>query len=89
MVHGFTNPMVRDFHGIKRVPQVQIIIDLDGWGDKTLKKSSYMLYAKKDPVQFTGFKIFIKMISNQEQISYIHQVEVLSFQPKPIHIQYQ
>ena len=60
MVPGFTNPMVRDFHGIKRVPQVQIVIDMDGWGDKTLKKSSYILYAKKYPVQFTGFKIFYK-----------------------------
>ena len=52
--------MVRDFHGIKRVKKVQIVIDLDGWGDKTLKKSSCMLYAKKYPVQFTGFKIFYK-----------------------------
>ena len=60
MVPGFTNPMVRDFHGIKRVPQVQIVIDMDGWGDKILKKSSYMLYSKKYPVQFTGFKIFYK-----------------------------
>ena len=59
MVLGFTNPMVRDFHGIKRVPQVQIVIDMDGW-DKTFKKSFYRLYAKKDPVQFTGFKIFYK-----------------------------
>lgn len=29
------------------------------------------------------------MILSQEQTSYIHQVEVLSFQPKPVYIQYQ
>ena len=50
VIHRFTNPMVRDFERIKRVPQVQIVIDMDGWGDKTLTKSSYMLYAKRDPV---------------------------------------
>ena len=54
MVHVLTNPMIKDFHGVEKVPQKQIVIDMDGWGDKTLKKSSYMLYAKKYPLQFTG-----------------------------------
>jgi hypothetical protein len=89
VVHRFTNGMVREFERIKRVPQVQIVIDMDGWGDKTLKKSSYLLYAKRDPVQFTGFKLFYKndIRSGADQL-YSPQ-EVLSFQPKPIYIQYQ
>ena len=48
------------FSALKGIPQVQIVIDMDCWGDKTLKKSTYMLYAKKHPVQFTGFKIFFE-----------------------------
>ncbi|HEX8462899.1 MAG TPA: hypothetical protein VF623_15805 [Segetibacter sp.] len=89
VVHRFTNGMVREFERIKRVPQVQIVIDMDGWGDKTLKKSSYLLYAKRDPVQFTGFKLFYKndIRSGADQL-YSPQ-EVLGFQPKPIYIQYQ
>jgi len=89
IVHRFTNPMVREFQRIKRVPQVQIVMDMDGWGDKTLKKSSYLLYEKRDPVQFTGFKLFYKndIRSGADQL-YSPQ-EVLSFQPKPIYIQYQ
>ncbi|MCW3080195.1 hypothetical protein [Segetibacter sp.] len=89
VIHRFTNPMVRDYQRIKRVPQVQIVMDMDGWGDKILKKSSYLLYEKRDPVQFTGFKIFYKndIRSGADQL-YSPQ-EVLSFQPKPIYIQYQ
>ena len=71
--------MVRDFHGIKRVPQVQIVIDMDGWGDKILKKSSYMLYSKKYPVQFTGFKIFYKNDIKSGADQLYTTVEVLSF----------
>jgi hypothetical protein len=89
VVHRFTNPMIRDYQRIKRVPQVQIVMDMDGWGDKILKKSSYLLYEKRDPVQFTGFKLFYKndIRSGADQL-YSPQ-EVLSFQPKPIYIQYQ
>lgn len=89
IVHRFTNPMVREFQRIKRVPQVQIVMDMDGWGDKTLKKSSYILYEKRDPVQFTGFKIFYKNDIRSGADQLYSPREVLSFQPKPIYIQYQ
>jgi hypothetical protein len=89
VVHRFTNPMIRDYQRIKRVPQVQIVMDMDGWGDKILKKSSYLLYAKRDPVQFTGFKLFYKNDIRSGADQLYSPKEVLSFQPKPIYIQYQ
>lgn len=89
VIHRFTNPMVREYERIKRVPQVQIVIDMDGWGDKILKKSSYLLYAKRDPVQFTGFKIFYKNDIRSGADQLYSPKEVLGFQPKPIYIQYQ
>ncbi len=89
IVHRFTNPMVREYQRIKRVPQVQIVMDMDGWGDKTLKKSSYMLYERRDPVQFTGFKLFYKNDTKTGADQLYTPKEVLNFQPKPIYIQYQ
>ncbi|MDQ6812297.1 MAG: hypothetical protein M3040_00945 [Bacteroidota bacterium] len=89
IVHRFTNPMVREFEKIKRVPQVQIVMDMDGWGDKILKHSSYLLYEKRDPVQFTGFKLFYKNDIRSGADQLYSPKEVLSFQPKPIYIQYQ
>lgn len=89
VVHRFTNGMVRDYQRIKRVPQVQVVMDMDGWGDKILKKSSYLLYEKRDPVQFTGFKLFYKNDIRSAPDQLYSPKEVLSFQPKPIYIQYQ
>jgi starvation-inducible outer membrane lipoprotein len=89
VVHRFTNGMVRNFQNLKKVPQVQIVMCMDGWGDKILKKSSYILYEKRDPVMFTGFKLFYKNDIRSGADQLYSPGEVLSFQPKPIYIQYQ
>jgi hypothetical protein len=89
VVHRFTQGMVRGYQNIKKVPEVQIVMDMDGWGDKTLKKSSYLLYIKKEPVQFTGFKLFYHNDTRTGADQLYTPQEVLNFTPKPIYIQYQ
>ncbi len=89
VVHRFTEGMVRGFERIKKVPEVQIVMDMDGWGDKILKRSSYILYEFQDPVQFTGFKIFYKNDIKKDPNGLYTPQEVLQFTPKPIYIQYQ
>lgn len=89
VVHRFTEGMVRGYERIKKVPEVQIVIDMDGWGDKILKKSSYMLYVYKDPVQFAGFKLFYKNDIKSDPNGLYTPQELLNFTPKPIYIQYQ
>ena len=89
IVHRFTEGMVRGFRDIKKVPEVEIVMDMDGWGDKILKKSSYMLYEQRDPVQFTGFKLFYKNDIRKDPKGMYTPAEVLRFTPKPIYIQYQ
>ena len=88
IVHRFTQGMVTGYEKIKKVPEVQIVMDMDGWGDKTLKRSTYLLYIYKQPVEFTGFKLFYKNdIKNGSHEMYKPQ-ELLKFIPKPIYIQY-
>jgi hypothetical protein len=89
VVHRFTEGMVRGFERIKKCPEVQIVMDMDGWGDKTLKKSSYILYEFQDPVQFTGFKLFYHNDVRKDPNGMYTPEEVLKFTPKPIYIQYQ
>ncbi|HEV7621658.1 MAG TPA: hypothetical protein VGO09_07995 [Flavisolibacter sp.] len=89
VVHRFTQGMVRGIPQIKKVPQVEIVMDMDGWGDKTLKKSSYILYEYRDPVQFTGFKLFYKNDIRKDSNGMYTPQEVLKFIPKPSYIQYQ
>lgn len=89
VVHRFTQGMVTGYEKIKKVPEVQIVMDMDGWGDKTLKRSTYLLYIYKQPVEFTGFKLFYKNdIKNGNHLMYTPQ-ELVKFIPKPIYIQYQ
>ena len=89
IVHRFTQGMVTGYDKIKKVPEVQVVMDMDGWGDKTLKKSTYLRYIYGEPVEFTGFKLFYKNdIKNGNHQMYTPE-ELLKFTPKPIYIQYQ
>ncbi len=89
IVHRFTQGMVRGYKDIKKVPEVQVVMDMDGWGDKILKRSTYLLYIYKEPVQFTGFKLFYKNDTKKGTDQLYTPQELLKFVPKPIYIQYQ
>jgi hypothetical protein len=88
IVHRFTQGMVTNYKKIKTVPEVQIVMDMDGFGSKVLKKSTYLRYIYKEPVQFTGFKLFYKNDNRNGWQMYTPE-ELLQFTPKPIYIQYQ
>ena len=60
IVHRFTQGMVTNYKKIKTVPEVQIVMNMDGFGSKILKKSTYLRYIYREPVQFTGLYYFIK-----------------------------
>ncbi len=89
VVHRFTQGMVTGFERIKKVPEVQVVMDMDGFGDKILKRSTYLRYIFKEPVQFTGFKLFYKNDTKPNTSGMYTPEELLKFTPKPIYIQYQ
>ena len=88
VIHRFTQGMVKNYKEIKTVPEVQIVMDMDGFGSKILKKSTYMSYIYREPVQFTGFKLFYKNDNKNDWKMYSPE-ELVKFTPKPIYIQYQ
>jgi hypothetical protein len=89
IVHRFTQGMVTGYAKIKTTPEVQVIMDMDGFGDKILKKSTYLRYIYKEPVQFTGFKLFYKNDTRPGTTGMYTPEELMKFVPKPIYIQYQ
>jgi hypothetical protein len=89
VVHRFTQGMLTNYQQIKKVPEVQVVIDMDGWGDKVLKRSTYLRYIYKEPVEFTGFKLFYKNDTKKGADQLYTPQELLKFIPKPIYIQYQ
>jgi len=88
VVHRFTQGMLTNYKNIKIVPEVQVVMDMDGFGSKVLKKSSYQRYIYREPVQFTGVKLFYKNDNRNDWQMYTPG-ELLKFTPKPIYIQYQ
>jgi hypothetical protein len=84
VVHRFTQRMLTNYGGITVDPRVQVVIDMDGFGGRPLKRSVYRDFVVKEPVQFTGFKLFYK--NDQPMMT---PDEVLSLSPVPLYIQYQ
>lgn len=89
VVHRFTQAMIRNYKKIKPVPEVQVVVDMDGWGAKERKLTTYHEYVSKEPVQFTGFKLFYKNDFREPGSSMMTPAEVMRLKPKPVYIQYQ
>jgi hypothetical protein len=89
VIHRFTQGMVTGYDKIKKLPEVQVVMDMDGWGDKILKRSTYLRYIYREPVMFTGFKLFYKNDTKTGADQLYTPEELLRFTPKPIYIQYQ
>jgi len=89
VVHRFTQNMVTNYKNIKIHPEVQVVIDMDGWGEPSLKHDSYKAYVNKEPVQFAGFKLFYKNDIRKANSHMLTPEEVLAEKPQPIYIQYQ
>lgn len=89
VVHRFTQKMVTNYQNIKKRPEVQIVMDMDGWGHQARKINTYRQFIHKEPVQFTGFKIFYKNDLKEANSHIMTPAEVLKLKPQPVYIQYQ
>ena len=89
VVHRFTQGMVKNYKNIKLQPEVQIVMHMDGWGEPVLKFSTYNRYIYREPVQFTGFKLFYKNDLKKSPHRLLTPPELLKLKPQPVYIQYQ
>jgi hypothetical protein len=89
VVHRFTQAMVKNYSDIKLKPEVQFVMHMDGWGPPELKKGTYRHFIHKEPVEFTGFKIFYKNDIKNPPNRLLTPEELLKLKPIPIYIQYQ
>jgi hypothetical protein len=89
IVHRFTEAMVTNYQNIRPLPEVQIVIEMDGWGGEQLKKMTYRTVITREPVQFTGFKLFYKNDIRLPGSRMLTPEELMKLQPIPSYIQYQ
>lgn len=89
IVHRYTQKMVTNYKQIKTSPEVQIVMNMDGWGGEAKKINTYKQFVYKEPVQFTGFKLFYKNDILEKGTSLMTPSTLLKLNPIPIYIQYQ
>lgn len=89
VVHRFTFPMVTHYKSIVPLPEVQIVMDMDGFGSKARKYGTYNHVVSPEAVQFTGMKLFYKNDNRPPADGMLSPAEVLKLTPAPIYIQYQ
>ncbi len=89
VVHRFTQAMVTNTELIKPLPEVQIVMDMDGWGEPARKFNTYKYMIAAQPVQFTGMKLFYHADLRPPSTGMLTPEQVLSLTPAPIYIQYQ
>ncbi len=89
LLHRFTEDMITNYQNIKPLPEVQMIVQMDGWGSPQRKKNTYYHVVEPEPVQFTGLKIFYKNDLKEDPPRLLTKDEVLQLTPAPIFIQYQ
>ena len=88
IIHRFTRNMLQNSAKIRLDPRVQVVINMDGWGQPWLKYDSYATCEVAEPVQFTGFKLFFHNDTQKGDLL-LTPPEVLVLRPRPMYIQYQ
>jgi hypothetical protein len=89
IVHRFTRPMVTGYQNITPLPEVQIVMDMDGWGSPAKKNGTYKNIVAHEPVQFTGFKLFYRNDLKAPSTRMLTTTDLLGLSPQPSFIQYQ
>ncbi len=95
IVHRWTNNMITNYQNITLRPEVQVVMDMDGWGPQQLKMDTYKSFVGSKPVQFTGFKLFYKNdVRTLKKVKFaattmMSPQQVMALKPSPIYIQYQ
>ena len=86
VVHRFTPTGVTNTRNIVLDPNVQIVMDMDGFGPPWMKRDTYWRDIKREPVQFTGWKQFTKLRNDRPPTS---REDILRLWPVPLYIQLQ
>src|SRR3989338_4335029 len=89
VVHRYTQKMITNYKQIKPLPEVQIVMHMDGWGGMAKKIGTYKNFIYPEPVQFTGFKLFYKNDILEPNTVLMTPEDLLKLNPRPIYIQYQ
>ena len=84
IVHQFIDSMVLDGAEIKRYPDVELVIDMDGIGPAGVKAAIYRRYAARSYAARPAIKLFF-----QQDTGLMSEQDVLDLEPPPAIVIYQ
>lgn len=85
VVHKFTDSMIRHEERLGDWPHLREVINIDGFGKRSLKLDKYHRFAKGSPWPL-GLKLFTKKVNDPDLLQ---PAEVLTIKPKPVIVNYQ
>jgi|GEM_PF-119473 len=88
VVHRFTRNMLPDAEKVRPTSNVQVVINMDGWGAPWLKRDAYRDYVMGHPVQYAGFKIFYHNDARSGDAP-LSPADLLRLRPVPRFVVYQ
>ncbi len=84
LVHQFTDKALTNKKAIKPAPNVEVVLNYDGWGLSATKQSLYRKFVRNETSQYGGFKIFYK---KDEPV--LEPLDVVKLDPSPAVVNYQ
>lgn len=84
IVHQFTMNMLGDKHQIRDSPLVDVVLDMDGFGDRPLKKAMYKTIVARHPLEYPAIKLFYR-----EDTNLLGEADVMKLEPEPAVVIYQ
>jgi hypothetical protein len=84
IVHQFTMSMLADKQNIRESRLVDVVLDMDGFGDRPLKRAIYAMVNRQRPLEFPAIKLFYK-----EDTNLFTEKDVMALRPEPAVIIYQ
>jgi len=84
VVHQFTESMITNKALIERLPGVDLVVDMDGFGGREIKLQHYQWYVVDQGAPHGGMKLFF-----DEDIDMFQPADMMEIVPQPDYVQYQ
>ncbi len=84
IVHQFTLNMLPDKQRIKDSPLVDLVLDMDGFGGRPLKRAVYRMVMKQRELEYAAIKLFYRQDDN-----ILAPADLMAFKPLPALVIYQ
>ena len=84
VIHQFRDDMLPDKKKITPLPNVDLVIMMDGWGGQEAKTQNYAYFVKEQLIQYGGIKLFYR-----QDVPVMTPEQILELDPKPLVVIYQ